>query len=177
MQRVTVSVFCLQNSKMTILRTNLVIFAFCLQKKHTNTHSMMPEPYLSFSLTKFQNAILAILFKVRPSQPEKNAKIAFLNFVSKKLRFGSGIIGWVFVCVFCKQNAKMTKFVRKIVIFEFCKQNTLTVTLCRMPEPYLSFLQTEFKNVILAIFFVNILLGAPELWCPGTRSLVPFQAD
>ena len=68
-------------------------------------------------------------------------------------------------------------FVRKIVIFEFCKQNTLTVTLCRMPEPYLSFLQTEFKNVILAIFFVNILLGAPELWCPGTRSLVPFQAD
>ena len=98
-------------------------------------------------------------------------------FVSKKLRFGSGIIGWVFVCVFCKQNAKMTKFVRKIVIFEFCKQNTLTVTLCRMPEPYLSFLQTEFKNVILAIFFVNILLGAPELWCPGTRSLVPFQAD
>ena len=81
------------------------------------------------------------------------------------------------MCVFCKQNAKMTKFVRKIVIFEFCKQNTLTVTLCRMPEPYLSFLQTEFKNVILAIFFVNILLGAPELWCPGTRSLVPFQAD
>ena len=98
-------------------------------------------------------------------------------FVSKKLRFGTGIIGWVFVCVFCKQNAKMTKFVRKIVIFEFCKQNTLTVTLCMMPEPYLSFLQTEFKNVILAIFFVNILLGAPELWCPGTRSLVPFQAD
>ena len=71
----------------------------------------------------------------------------------------------------------MTKFVRKIVIFDFYKQNTLTVTLSMMPEPYLSFLQTEFKNVILAIFFIYILLGAPELWCPGTRSLVPFQAD
>ena len=104
-------------------------------------------------------------------------KSLIFNYVCKKLRFGSGIIGWVFVCVFCKQNAKMTKFVRKIVIFEFCKQNTLTVTLCMMPEPYLSFLQTEFKNVILAIIFINILLGAPELWCPGTRSLVPFQAD
>ena len=121
----------------------------------------MLGPYLSFLLTKFQSAILAILFKVRPSQPEKTPKIAFLNFVNKKLRFGSGIIGWVFVCVFCKQNAKMTKFVRKIVIFEFCKQNTLTVTLCMMPEPYLSFLQTEFKNVILAIF-----AWAPEVWCP-----------
>ena len=95
-------------------------------------------------------------------------------FVSKKLRFGTGIIGWVFVCVFCKQNAKMTKFVRKIVIFEFCKQNTLTVTLCRMPEPYLSFLQTEFKNVILAIFSWTYCWGhqsygarAPEVWCPS----------
>ena len=148
----------------------------------------MPEPYLSFFyLTKFQNAILAILFKVMPSQPEKNAKIAFLNFVNKKLRFGSDIIGWVFVCVFCKQNAKMTKFVRKIVIFEFCKQNTLTVTLCMMPEPYLSFLQTEFKNVIWQFFSLTYCWGhqsygawAPEVWCPskltkarGTRVLVP----
>ena len=133
--------------------------------------------YACYSDVKLQNAMLAILFKVRPSQPEKTPKIAFLNFVNKKLRFGSGIIGWVFVCVFCKQNAKMTKFVRKIVIFEFCKQNTLTVTLCMMPEPYVIFLQTESKNVILANFFVNILLGAPELWCPSTRSLVPFQAD
>ena len=57
MQRVTVSVFCLQNSKKTILRTNLVIFAFCLQKTHTNTHPMMPVPNLSFLLTK-QNRIL-----------------------------------------------------------------------------------------------------------------------
>ena len=81
------------------------------------------------------------------------------------------------MCIFCIQNAKMTNFVRKIVIFEFCKQNTLTVTLCMMPEPYLSFLQTEFKNVILAKKIVNKLLGAPDLWCPGTRSLVPFQAD
>ena len=35
--------------------------------------------------------------------------------------------------------------------------------------------RTKHKYFWKAIF--NISLGAPKLWCPGTRSLVPFQVD